>query len=141
MLIVVLHQLGAKPQPCKRGSKIMGHSCYHAGAIFVEATESFPHAVECLNQCAHFSRAARRNEGSLGGAAEMLHGRCKFGHGLGQPPCRQEGERNAEQDADDQPCCEQHARKFDRNRVDSWQRIKTAFDQQPMAILECYLNP
>ena len=42
LLIIVLHQLGAKPQPCKRGSKIMGHSCYHAGAIFIEATESVP---------------------------------------------------------------------------------------------------
>ena len=101
----------------------------------------FPHAVECLNQCAHFPRAARRNDGSIGGAAEMLHGRCKFGHRSDQPPSCQKGEHNPEQDGDDQPCCEQHARKFDRNRVDSWWRIKTAFDQQPMAILECYLNP
>ena len=46
LLVVILDEFRAEPQPRQRCSKIVGHCCNHARTIIVEAAQPFLHPVE-----------------------------------------------------------------------------------------------
>ena len=60
LLVVILDEFRAEPQPRQRRPKIVGHRCNHARAIFVEAAQPFLHPVEGAHRPLHLSRPVRK---------------------------------------------------------------------------------